>query len=139
MVDLSVWEQAARMARDADILSIAAGALAVGLALIAAGLIRRGRIGAACIWLVVAAVLAVGAHGLSAVRTPRSLAAEVGHVWDVSQVSCGTDATYGLPADGSYPCTWSKNGKTAKGTLRVEGSKAGLYRKGKALKAARDA
>lgn len=139
MVDLSVWEQAARMARDADILSIAAGALAVGVALIAAGLIRRGRIASACVGLVVAAVLAVGAHGLSAIQAPRSLAAEVGHVWGVSRVSCDTDATYGLPADGSYPCTWTKDGKAAKGTLRVKGSRAGLYSSGGALRPVRDA
>lgn len=146
MVDLSVWEQAARAARDADILSVAVGALAVGVALIAAGLIRRGRTAVACAALVAAAVLALGAHGLAlgahglaGERAPRALSDEVGHVWGVSRVSCDTGVSYGLPDDGSYPCSWTKDGKTVKGTLRTKGSKAGLYVGGKALKPVRDA
>lgn len=139
MVDLSIWEQAARAARDADILSVAAGALAVGIALIAAGLIRRGRTAVACAALVAAAVLAVGAHGLAGAQAPRTLSAEIGHVWGVSRVSCDTGFSYGLPDDGSYPCSWTKDGKTVKGTLRIKGSKAGLYVDGKTLKPARDA
>lgn len=138
MVDLSVWEQAARAARDADILSVAAGALAVGVAFIAAGLIRRGRTAVACAALVAAAVLAVGARGLSGEQESRTLDAEVGYVWGVSQTSCDTGVSYGLPSDGSYPCSWTKNGKTVKGTLRIKGSKAELLVDGKALKPARD-
>ena len=86
-----------------------------------------------------AAVLAVGAHGLVEAQAPRTLSAEIGHVWGVSRVSCDTGFSYGLPDDGSYPCSWTKDGKTVKGTLRIKGSKAGLYVDGKALKPARDA
>ncbi len=55
------------------------------------------------------------------------------------RVSCDTGFSYGLPDDRSYPCSWTKDGKTVKGTLRIKGIKAGLYVDGKALKPARDA